>query len=141
MELCHIPQIADLEALCFSAPWSAASIEGEYDNPLALWLVAEEDGIVAGYVGSQTVLEESDMMNIAVAPNYRRQGIARGLIEALISQLRSEGAYKLTLEVRVSNAPAIALYESLGFKQVGRRPRYYSNPKEDALILQKEWTV
>ena len=93
---------------------------------------------MAGYVGSQSVLGESDMMNLAVAPAYRRQGIGKALVEALLWDL-SEDNHCLTLEVRASNAPAIALYDSLGFRQVGRRPRYYLSPPEDALILRKDW--
>ena len=105
-----------------------------------MWLVAVEDRLVAGYVGSQTVMDASDMMNIAVAPAFRRQGIAEKLIDMLILQLMERGSNSLTLEVRASNMPAIALYEKLGFTQVGRRPNYYRNPKEDALILRKEWS-
>ena len=78
------------------------------------------------------------MMNIAVASTHRRRGIARKLVEELIRQL---DAYQLTLEVRVSNSGAIALYESLGFRQVGLRKNYYRKPKEDALILRKEWKI
>ena len=96
---------------------------------------------VVGYVGSQSVLGEADMMNIAVSPEYRRQGIANTLVKALISQLAANEVHSLTLEVRASNAPAITLYDKLGFTQVGRRPNYYSAPKEDALILRKEWTL
>ena len=81
------------------------------------------------------------MMNIAVDPRYRRQGIAQMLVEALVEQLKKAESRCLTLEVRISNAPAIALYEKLGFEQVGKRPNYYRNPKEDALILRKEWQV
>ena len=111
----------------------------ELENPLSLWLVALEGDTVAGYVGSQTVMGETDMMNVAVSPAYRRRGIARELIQALLRELARQGSHRLTLEVRASNAPARALYESLGFAQVGRRPNYYRNPKEDALILGKEW--
>lgn len=135
-----VPQIANLEKLCFSDPWSENSIATELDNRLSCWLVAEEQGTVAGYVGSQSVLDMADMMNIAVAPDFRRQGIAEQLILALIEKLKEKGIIALLLEVRVSNAPAITLYEKLGFEQVGRRPRYYHNPREDALILRKELT-
>ena len=96
---------------------------------------------MAGYVGSQTVMDETDMMNIAVDVRYRRQGVAQALVEALAEQLKKAGSRCLTLEVRISNQPAIALYEKLGFAQVGKRPNYYRNPKEDALILRKEWQV
>lgn len=137
----HVPQIALLERECFADPWSQQSIASELHNPLSLWLVAQEGQTLLGYVGSQTCLDETDMMNIAVSPASRRQGVARALIEALVSALRERGSKQLTLEVRASNSPARQLYESLGFLQVGLRKNYYRNPKEDALILRKEWTL
>lgn len=137
----HVPQVAQLEAICFSDPWSERSVASELNNKLALWLVAEEDGRVAGYVGSQTVIDESDVMNVAVHPDFRRRGIAEKLMEQLVGSLKAMGSHCLTLEVRASNAPAIALYEKLGFQEVGRRKNYYRNPREDALILRKEWEV
>ena len=133
----HVPQVAQLEKLCFPDPWSEKSIASELTNQLALWLVAEENGAVAGYIGSQTVPDESDMMNVAVHPDHRRQGVAEALVTALCGALKEKGSVSLTLEVRASNEPAKALYEKLGFEQVGRRPNYYRNPKEDALILRK----
>ena len=138
MNLGDVSAIAELEKVCFSDPWSENSIASENDNRLSYWLVAEVDGVVAGYVGSQTVLDAADMMNLAVSPDYRRQGIGQALVNALVEQLRENKVIALLLEVRVSNAPAIALYENLGFEQVGRRPQYYHNPREDALILRKE---
>ena len=141
MEGVHVPQVAALEKLCFSDPWSENSVASELKNPLSLWLVALDGDAVAGYVGSQSVLGESDMMNIAVDPNYRRQGVAAALIEDLVLQLKQKGNRCLTLEVRASNEPAVKLYEKLGFAQIGRRPNYYRNPKEDALILRKEWQL
>ena len=137
----HVAQIADLEKLCFSDPWSENSIASELENKLSLWLVALEDGKVVGYVGSQTVLGWTDMMNIAVHPDYRRRGIAESLVEKLVDALKANQAENLTLEVRISNTPAISLYEKLGFAQVGLRKNYYHNPKEDALILRKEWEI
>lgn len=137
----HVAQIASLEKQCFGDPWSEDSIASELDNPLSLWLVAEQDGAVCGYVGSQTVLDETDMMNIAVRPDCRRHGIAAALIDELIVRLKERGSHILRLEVRVSNAPAIALYDSLGFTQLGLRKNYYRNPKENALILGKEWEI
>ena len=134
----HVLQIAELEKICFSDPWSETSIASELNNKLSLWMVAVDDEKVVGYVGSQTVLGETDMMNIAVHPDYRRQGVGEALVTALISQLRQRGNHSLMLEVRVSNEPARKLYEKLGFHQVGLRKNYYRNPKEDALILRKE---
>jgi ribosomal-protein-alanine N-acetyltransferase len=133
----HVTQVAELEKCCFPDPWSERSIASELSNQLALWLVAEDNGVVAGYIGSQTVPDESDMMNVAVHPDYRRRGIAEALVNTLCDALKERGSVSLTLEVRASNEPAKALYEKLGFEQVGRRPNYYRNPKEDALILKK----
>lgn len=141
MTAAYVPQVAALEQICFSDPWSQASVANELENPLSCWLVWVEEDVVLGYVGSQTVLGETDMMNVAVAPQARRRGIAEKLILELVEQLKKRDSHCLTLEVRASNAPAIALYEKLGFFQVGRRPNYYRNPKEDALILRKEWQI
>ena len=137
----HVAQVAELEKTCFSDPWSEKSVASELNNPLSCWLVAEEDGVVAGYVGSQTVMDESDMMNVAVHPDHRRNGIAERLVMELAEALKKRGSHCLTLEVRASNEPAKALYEKLGFRQVGLRKNYYRNPKEDALILRKEWKI
>ena len=137
----HVAQIAALEKVCFTDPWSENSIRYELTNPLSFWLVAMEGDRVAGYVGSQSVLDEADMMNIAVAPEFRRMGIAQDLAQRLTEALKEKGVRCLTLEVRVSNEPAITLYRKLGFSQVGRRPNYYRSPKEDALILRKEWEL
>ena len=135
----HVSQIAELEKLCFSDAWSENSIRSELSNKLSLWLVAVDGDRVAGYIGSQTVLGWADMMNLCVSPDYRRQGLGEQLTAELERRLRDNRVECLTLEVRVSNAPAIALYEKLGFVQVGKRPRYYEKPREDALILRKEF--
>jgi len=137
----HIADIADLEKLCFSDPWSEAAIRPELENPLSCWIVAMEADRLVGYVGSQSVLGWADMMNLAVHPDYRRMGIGECLVEELIKRLMEQKVTCLTLEVRASNAPAISLYTKMGFVQVGRRPNYYYHPKEDALILRKEWSV
>ena len=135
----HVAQVAELEKLCFSAPWSENAVRGELTNPLSLWIVAVDGDTVAGYIGSQSVMGEADMMNVAVSPSYRRQGIAEKLVVSLVENLTEQKVSSLTLEVRASNEPAIALYEKLSFVQVGRRPNYYTKPREDALILRKEW--
>ena len=135
----HVAQVAELEKICFSDPWSENSVASELKNKLALWLVAEEGDRVAGYIGSQTCGDESDVMNVAVHPDFRRRGIAEALVNALVEELKAIGSHCLTLEVRASNVPAISLYEKLGFTEIGRRKNYYRNPIEDALILRKEW--
>ena len=137
MNEAHVAAVAALEKLCFADPWSLSSIASELNNPLALWLVAVEDGDLCGYIGSQSVMGESDMMNVAVHPDHRRKGVGEMLVLALCEALSGENT-SLALEVRSSNTPAIALYEKLGFTQVGLRRNYYRNPKEDALILRKE---
>ena len=137
----HVNAVAALEAICFADPWSANSVASELTNPLSCWLVALEADTVVGYIGSQTVMGETDMMNVAVRPDHRRKGIAESLIRALVQKLKECESHCLTLEVRASNAPAIALYEKLGFTEAGRRRNYYRNPKEDALILRKEWEL
>ena len=141
MKPSHVAQVAQLEKICFSDPWSERSIASELENKLAFWLVATEGDTVAGYIGSQTVVGETDMMNVAVHPDFRRRGIAEALVNGLVNNLKQMGSHCLTLEVRASNIPAISLYEKMGFVQVGRRPNYYFHPKEDALILRKEWSV
>ena len=137
----HVSQVAALEKICFSDPWSEKSVASELDNKLAFWLVAVEEERVAGYIGSQTVMDETDMMNVAVHPDFRRKGIAEALVNTLVENLQKMGSRCLTLEVRASNVPAIALYEKLGFSEIGRRKNYYRNPREDALILRKEWNI
>ena len=139
MTRAHVAQIAALEGQCFADPWSERSVASELENPLSLWLVALEDGTVAGYVGSQSVLGEADMMNLAVAPAYRRRGVARALLAALEQALDARQVGSLCLEVRAGNAPAIALYEKLGFRQVGRRKNYYRAEHEDALLMTVEF--
>lgn len=141
MDNSHIDDIVELEKMCFHDPWSANSIASELVNPLSCWIVAMDDERLAGYVGSQSVLGWADMMNLAVHPDYRCQGVATELVNALITQLKQADVTCLTLEVRKSNTAAISLYEKLGFIGVGRRPGYYHNPKEDALILRKEWSL
>ena len=137
----HIASVAQLERENFSMPWSENVLTAELRNPLALWLVAVLDDEVVGYVGAQIVPDEADMMNVAVSSTHRRKGIARGLILELLDQLKEQGVRSLSLEVRASNSAAITLYDGLGFHQVGRRPGYYKMPKEDALILRKEWQL
>lgn len=141
MEASHVDAIAELEKVCFNDPWSVNAITSELNNPLSLWVVAMDGEKLVGYVGSQSVMDWADMMNIAVAPDFRRMGVAAKLIDELVDRLKANQVNCLTLEVRASNEPAIALYQKFGFEQVGRRPNYYRNPKEDALILRKEWEV
>ena len=135
----HIPQIAALERTCFSHPWSEEMLREELWNDAAVIVAAEgEDGTVLGYAGLQTVLDEGYINNVAVDPRFRRQGVADELIAAFVRFGRAKLAF-LTLEVRASNAPAIALYEKHGFQKVGRRNDYYDDPKEDAILMTLEF--
>lgn len=139
MDKNHLPQVAALERACFSDPWSERLLEQELYNDLISLVVAEgEDGTVLGYGAVQAVLDEGCLEKIAVAPPFRRQGVAEELLGAYLRFGKEHLAF-LTLEVRQSNAPAIALYEKLGFEVVGRRKGYYSDTGEDAILMTVEF--
>lgn len=139
MTAAHIDQIAALEIDNFSHPWTHRQLEDELENESSTIIVAEgEDSVVLGYAGLTVVLDEGYINNIAVGERYRRQGVAEELLSAFIRFGKANLAF-LTLEVRVSNAPAISLYEKLGFETVGRRKGYYDDPKEDGLIMTLEF--
>lgn len=141
-DLTHLGQLAELEQLCFADPWGEADLAYELNDPLCLWLVTlDETGRVLAYGGSRLVLDEADIMNIAVRPEQRRQGLGSELLAELLDRLKARGARVVTLEVRESNHPARRMYEDFGFVQAGRRPGYYSHPKEDALLLRRELEV
>lgn len=133
MEERHLAALVEIEKACFHAPWSADMLREELGK--GIFLVAEQDGAAVGYVGCQTVLDEGYITNVAVSPACRRQGIGRALVGALASHARSQGLTFVTLEARASNAPAIALYESAGFRQVGVRRNFYTAPTEDAVLM------
>jgi len=131
----HLDKLAQLEALCFPDPWSREALREETANPHACFLTAIESGEPVGYAGMHFACGEFYMDNIAVHPAHRRRGAARALLEALVGFARENSGVFLTLEVRPSNAAAIALYTSMGFTQVGCRKNFYSHPAEDALLL------
>lgn len=132
-----VPAVSKLENTCFSTPWSERSIREELTNPWAFWLTAMEGENLLGYIGIQFGLDGGDIMTIATNPEYRGRGIGKRLVEAAVELLKGKSLGYLTLEVRPSNLPAIALYESLGFREVGRRKKYYRDPVEDALLMTK----
>ena len=135
----HLDEVAELERICFTTPWSRNMLAEELDNYLSAFLVALDDnGKVAGYAGLQAVLDEGYITNVAVRPDCRRQGVAGQILQVFLDFAQAQGLAFLTLEVRDSNAPAAALYASLGFAQIGLRKNYYQHPKEDARILRKE---
>ena len=136
----HLDEIAELEQICFSTPWSRNMLAEELDNACSAFLVALDDaGHVAGYAGLQVILDEGYMTNVAVRPECRRQGVAGQLLAVFLNFAQGNRLAFLTLEVRASNYGAIALYGGLGFRSVGRRKNYYEHPKEDAIIMTKEF--
>lgn len=139
MDRGHIPQIASLERECFSTPWSENMLSDALFDPKASFIVAEDgEGGVLGYAGLQVVLDEGYIDNIAVDPNARRHGVADELLDVFCRFGAANLAF-LTLEVRASNEPAIALYRKHGFEEAGRRKDYYTKPKEDAVIMTRDF--
>ena len=135
-----LDEVAELERICFSTPWSRNMLAEELDNALSAFLVALDDaGRVVGYAGLQVVLDEGYITNVAVRPECRRKGIAGKLLQVFLDFAQGNQLAFLTLEVRASNYDAIALYGSRGFRSVGRRKNYYEHPKEDAIIMTKEF--
>lgn len=136
----HLDEVAELERICFSVPWSRNMLAEELDNLLSAFLVALDDsGRVVGYAGVQVVLDEGYITNVAVRPECRRQGIAGKLLQVFLDFAKGNRLAFLTLEVRASNYDAIALYGSRGFRSVGRRKNYYEHPREDAIIMTLEF--
>ena len=139
MDRSHISQIAQLERECFSTPWTEAMLEEELFNPQASFIVAEDDeGNILGYAGLHVVLDEGYIDNIAVQPDARRHGVASALLD-VYCRFGAVNLAFLTLEVRASNQAAIGLYEKYGFQRVGLRPGYYQQPREDAVIMTREF--
>ena len=112
-------------------------LRDELHNPLSHWFVLLLDGKIAGYLATLSICGEVHVANVAVLPAYRRRGLARVMLTHAVAYAREQGAFCLTLEVRESNTPAIALYRAFDFETVGRRPRYYQDPEEDALLMTK----
>ena len=139
MDKSHLSQVAAIERMCFSHPWSEALLEQELYNDMISLVVAEgEDGTVLGYGEVRAILDEGTLEKIAVAPQFRRQGVAEEILKSYLRLGQAHLAF-LTLEVRESNIPAIRLYEKLGFREVGRRKNYYREEHEDALLMTVEF--
>ena len=134
----HISQVALLERLCFSDPWTPEQIRAQRTGEGHVFLVAETAGLVAGYISLMYVLDEGYIGNVAVAPEFRRQGLGRMLTEAMAARARALDLAFLTLEVRESNLPARQLYAECGFQPVGLRPNYYEKPRENAILMTLE---
>ena len=140
MTSAHLDEIAELERNCFSVPWSRNMLAEELDNACAAFLAAiDETNRVVGYAGLMVVLDEGYITNVAVHPDFRRRGIAQKLLDVFENFAKANKLAFLTLEVRESNYGAIALYGSRGYRGVGRRKNYYEHPKEDAVIMTREF--
>ena len=136
----HLDELVELERICFSTPWSRNMLAEELDNACSAFLVAvDSNEKVVGYAGLQVVLDEGYIANIAVFPEHRRKGVAGQLLQVFMNFAEANRLAFLTLEVRASNQAAIALYANRGFEEVGRRKNYYEHPREDAIIMTKEF--
>ena len=133
----HLDDVYIIETECFSHPWSKQSLEEELNNETSLFLVAKEENEVIGYIGMSIVIDEGYIFNVAVRENHRNKGVATALINELVTYGKKNNFSFITLEVRESNLPAISLYSKFGFIKAGERKNYYSNPKENALLMTK----
>lgn len=131
----HLSQIAEIERLCFSDPWSENALEESIRSPYSHFFVYEEEGVAVGYMGLYAVAGEGSVTNVATHPDHRKKGIGKALVDNALEVGRSLGLEYMTLEVRLSNEPAQRLYEKCGFQTVGTRRNFYSSPKEDAIIM------
>ncbi len=131
-----IENVSGIEKICFEDPWSEDSFRQEIDNILARYVVAEQDGRIIGFGGIWMIVGEAHLMNVAVLPEFRGHRIGEAIVRALMKTANEDmGIEEMTLEVRVSNHSAQALYRRLGFESAGIRPRYYENNREDAMIM------
>ena len=136
----QLEQIEKIEQQCFSCPWTLDQLRSQLSDDRHVFLAAvAESGTVLGYVGMMFVLDEGYISNVAVAPAYRRQGVADALISALMTRAEELNLAFVTLEVRAGNEPAKSLYAKHGFVPVGRRKNYYDLPKEDAILMTRFW--
>ena len=136
MVMTDVDGVMAVEHDSFLTPWSRSAFEEELaQNRLARYIVAEENGAIVGYAGTWLVINEAHVTNVAVSSQRRREGIGRLLMQNLMELARENGMESMTLEVRVSNAAARHLYQQLGFVEAGIRKNYYTETKEDALIL------
>ena len=135
MTVGQIPAVAALERQCFSEPWSERTLMQELENPRAAFWTVSEGERLAGYVGMHRVLDEGYIANVAVDQAFRRQGLATALLQALLEEARAHKLSFVTLEVRKGNLAAISFYRKLGFQEVGRRKRFYTEPEEDAVLM------
>ena len=136
MELSDIDSVVDIEKNSFPIPWTKGTFISELKrNKLARYYVVEVDGRVVGYAGLWLIMNEAHITNIAIHPKYRGKGMGKKLVGELIEEILKINIYRITLEVRPSNAAALALYKKFGFVPCGIRPEYYRDNNEDAIIM------
>lgn len=141
MEERDLDRVVQIEEENFSVPWSRKSFLDSLALSHTLYVVAEQQGQIAGYCGCYQILEEAEIVNVAVDKAFRRRGVGRQMLEELMRLGEERGSFAYTLEVRAGNVPAIHLYESLGFKSLGIRKNFYEKPTEDAIIMWRHWSV
>ncbi|MDO4742807.1 MAG: ribosomal protein S18-alanine N-acetyltransferase [bacterium] len=130
----HAKAAAQIEQQCFSAPWSETAILDSY-NTNTVFFMAFDSAIPIGYCGMQHVIDEGFVTNVAVLPEYRKNGVGKNLINRLVEYAKKQQLISVSLEVRESNSIARHLYSTFGFLDVGRRKNFYSKPIEDAIIM------
>ena len=139
MTLTDVDAVHEIEVQSFRTPWSIDAFQKEMtENALAEYIVLEFENQIIGFGGMWLIMDEIHITNIAVAPAFRGKGYSKVLVAALVEFGQTEGFKHMTLEVRVSNHTAIGLYEKFGFVSVGKRPKYYIDTGEDALVMWKE---
>jgi ribosomal-protein-alanine N-acetyltransferase len=139
MQFTDLETVAGIEKRIYAVPWSLAVFSGQLARETALCFVCDIDGVLVGYLIADMFVDVWHLMNVAVDEPFRRRRIAADLLEAYFNVTERRGHRGHTLEVRVSNAPAIELYRSFGFVSTGVRPRYYTPDGEDAAIMWKDW--
>lgn len=130
-----VDRVLEIEEECFSTPWKREDFEKMVTDPHKTYIMAVKDSYIIGGAGLQEIVGEGEITNVAISNEYRGNGYSKPMIEALLSKGKEMGCEAFTLEVRVSNEPAIKLYRSVGFEDSGIRPGFYQHPKEDALIM------
>lgn len=129
--------VAEIESECFSSPWTKQGLLSETENPSAQFFVLEKENEIVAYMGMHIVLDECYIANVAVKSTHRKNGYGQLLVENALAVAKDNSCAFITLEVRISNSPAISLYEKCGFEKVGERKNFYSCPTENALIMTK----
>lgn len=134
----YVEELVELERKCFKDPWSATMFSGDLQSEFTYYFgIFNKDGMLVGYAGMWVSVDVGEITNVAVHPDYRRQGIASLLINNLIDVCRINNLSSINLEVRENNCKAISLYNKLGFEKVGLRKNYYKNPTENAVLMTK----